>query len=566
MTVPFTISLVPLATASAIGNTTCINTSGQLNFTGSPFSTVSFTDGTTAYTQLLDSSGVGVWTSPVLASNTTYTLTYVTSGSPNVVCDNTLSSTATITVNPNNTVSPASSSPVLCVNTNLPLVTHATTGATGIGLATGLPAGVSASWSGNSITISGIPSNTGIFTYTIPLTGGCGSFSATGSIEVIPSNTVSAASSTPTLCVNTVLTPITHNTTGATGIGSALGLPAGVSASWSGNVITISGMPSVTGTFTYSIPLTGGCGSVAATGTITVNPIPTGITFVNSNLATCAGIQVNLAVTGTPGTLITWTGSPSSFTLGTTPILLPVTPTTTTTYTLTSATLNGCTIPLNVSATVTVSATPQFITQIPDITICTGGTLNIASQLTSTVASTTYEWSATRTNVIATDGSGVVINSGDETNIDQIVNLINALQSGTINLEVRPKVGTCYGASQQILITVQPIPAIVSTVSNKTVICNNESVTITSNSNPVATMYNWQINTATGVQIVGGATNGTSANGVVTLQLALTNPLVAGTISFDFTPVNGICTGATSVNAVTITVNPIPGTTYWFTS
>ncbi|NHM02221.1 choice-of-anchor L domain-containing protein, partial [Flavobacterium difficile] len=136
LTVPFTISLVPLATASAIGNTTCINTSGQLNFTGSPFSTVSFTDGTTAYTQLLDSSGVGVWNSPILASNTTYTLTYVTSGSPNVVCDNTLSSTATITVNPNNTVSPASSSPVLCVNTNLPIITHTTTGATGIGTPT----------------------------------------------------------------------------------------------------------------------------------------------------------------------------------------------------------------------------------------------------------------------------------------------------------------------------------------------------------------------------------------------------------------------------------------------
>jgi len=44
------------------------------------------------------------------------------------------------------------------------------------------------------------------------------------------------------------------------------------------------------------------------------------------------------------------------------------------------------------------------------------------------------------------------------------------------------------------------------------------------------------------------------------LQLALTNPLVVGTISFDFTPVNGICTGATITNAVTITVNPIPGT------
>ncbi|TAF08733.1 MAG: PKD domain-containing protein, partial [Flavobacteriia bacterium] len=38
--------------------------------------------------------------------------------------------------------------------------------------------------------------------------------------------------------------------------------------------ITISGTPTQSGTFTYSIPLTGGCGTVNATGTIIVNPEP----------------------------------------------------------------------------------------------------------------------------------------------------------------------------------------------------------------------------------------------------------------------------------------------------
>jgi len=44
-----------------------------------------------------------------------------------------------------------------------------------------------------------------------------------------------------------------------------------VSAAWATNTITISGTPTATGTFNYSIPLTGGCGTVNATGTITVN-------------------------------------------------------------------------------------------------------------------------------------------------------------------------------------------------------------------------------------------------------------------------------------------------------
>jgi hypothetical protein len=41
------------------------------------------------------------------------------------------------------------------------------------------------------------------------------------------------------------------------------GLPAGVTASWVSNTITIGGTPTA-GTFNYSIPLTGGCGSVIA--------------------------------------------------------------------------------------------------------------------------------------------------------------------------------------------------------------------------------------------------------------------------------------------------------------
>jgi hypothetical protein len=66
------------------------------------------------------------------------------------------------------------------------------------------------------------------------------------------------------------LTNITHTTTGTTGIGTATGLPAGVTAAWASNTITISGTPTASGNFSYSIPLSGGCGSVNATGTINV--------------------------------------------------------------------------------------------------------------------------------------------------------------------------------------------------------------------------------------------------------------------------------------------------------
>ena len=94
-------------------------------------------------------------------------------------------------------------------------------------------------------------------------------------VTVIPNNTAGAPSSTPTLCVNTTLTAITIATTGATGIGTPLNLPSGVNATWGSNTITITGTPAESGTFNYSIPLIGGCGTFSATGSITVNSRPT---------------------------------------------------------------------------------------------------------------------------------------------------------------------------------------------------------------------------------------------------------------------------------------------------
>ncbi len=105
------------------------------------------------------------------------------------------------------------------------------------------------------------------------------------------------ASSAPTLCANTTLTNITHITSGTAGIGTATGLPSGVSASWAANTITISGTPSTSGTFNYTIPLSGGC--VSASGTIIVTPSPSALTAITSSSTICASASVNLASAAT---------------------------------------------------------------------------------------------------------------------------------------------------------------------------------------------------------------------------------------------------------------------------
>jgi hypothetical protein len=85
--------------------------------------------------------------------------------------------------------------------------------------------------------------------------------------------TLSSAAGTDnqTKCLNTAITNIIYNTTGATGA-TFTGLPAGVTGAFAANKVTISGTPTVAGTFNYTVNLTGGSGTVKAIGTITVTP------------------------------------------------------------------------------------------------------------------------------------------------------------------------------------------------------------------------------------------------------------------------------------------------------
>jgi len=120
--------------------------------------------------------------------------------------------------------------------------------------------------------------------------------------------TATATPASTTICVNSLMTSITHNTTNTTGIGTATGLPAGVTATWANNKITISGTPTASGTFAYNIPLIGGCGTVSATGTITVTPtVGTPVFSLGSTSSRCvAGAKVTYTAIATNSTAVTY--------------------------------------------------------------------------------------------------------------------------------------------------------------------------------------------------------------------------------------------------------------------
>ena len=158
-------------------------------------------------------------------------------------------------------------------------------------------------------------------------------------ITVNANNTAGAASSSPSVCISTAIPTITHVTTGATGIGVATGLPTGVTASWASNTISITGTPSVAGTFNYSIPLTGGCGSVSATGTITVNSLLTTPTIGAITQPSCVNATGSVVLTGLPSSG-TWTINPGAISgTGTSTTLTGLNPNT---YNFTVTNANGC--------------------------------------------------------------------------------------------------------------------------------------------------------------------------------------------------------------------------------
>jgi hypothetical protein len=231
----------------------------------------------------------------------TYTYTATTTGGCSVA-----SATGTIVVTAANTISLSSASgtesQTVCISTPIANLTFATTGATGA-TSTTLPAGLTGSWAAGVYTVSGTPTVAGTYSFTVTTSGGCGVASTTASLVVTPNNTItlSSASGTDsqTVCINTAITNATYTTTGATNATFA-GLPAGVDGLWSGDVVTISGTPTASGTFNYTITLTGGCGVITKTGTIKVNAI-------NSiTLSSVAGTNSQTVCINTPITNLTY--------------------------------------------------------------------------------------------------------------------------------------------------------------------------------------------------------------------------------------------------------------------
>jgi hypothetical protein len=238
----------------------------------------------------------------------------------------------------------------VCIGTSIANIIYNYTGATGATV-TGLPSGVVPTYSAGVVTISGTPTVSGTFPYTVTLTGGC--VTTTGTIIVNPNNTLALSSAAGTdaqlLCANTALSNIEYSTTGATGA-SVTGLPTGIAASGF-NPVIISGTPTVSGPFTYTVTLTGGCGTVTTTGTVNLLSAPTVSSSSLINSTGSNGSAVITASSGVPSYNVSWTGAasgdPAGYEITTSGGTYNMTSLVPGSYTVTLTDANGCTAVTN---------------------------------------------------------------------------------------------------------------------------------------------------------------------------------------------------------------------------
>ncbi len=301
---------------------------------------------------------------------------------------------------------------------------------------------------------------------------------------------------------------------------------------------TISGsLPLNVGANIIDVLVTAQDGNTTKTYTITVNRSCPGISAVLSgNASICSGNSSNLSVAVTGGTspfaIVYSGGTVNNYTSGAN---IPVSPTGTTNYTLTSVTdANSCTGSVSGTALVTIK-TIVGITNVTAVNnpICPGSTTTLnANGVVGTNNVVTW-WTGS-------GGTGTNLGTGSS---------LPLVSQGTYYARVTGDCGSPVEAN--ITITLATVPV----VENKTAsICSGKEFIIKPTGVPVGTKYSWGIPTYSGTISGGSAQNLKDSISQTLVNSDVTN----GTATYTVTPSVGACNGNQFTATVTVYPLPIP--------
>ncbi|MBC7555205.1 MAG: Ig-like domain-containing protein [Taibaiella sp.] len=431
----------------------------------------------------------------------------------------TLDSVTSITVESVPVVGPVSGTTTFCEGTTSTL-TDTTTG----GVWSTSNAGI-ASVDASGV-VTGVGGGSAVISYTA--TNSCGPVSSTAAVTINP------------LPVAGSITGITNVCPGATTTLS----DAAAGGTWSSSdntIATVDGGGVVTGVATGAVTISytviNGCGTAAATASVTVNSLPdagtiTGPTFV------CISTTITISSTVAGGT---WSASDNTIASveGTTGVVTGVAPgSATITYTFT----NSCGIDTATSA-VTVGNLPSAGTITGTTTVCQGSTTVLADAVSGGT------WSTSDNTIASVNTSGIV----------------TGVSAGTATISYSV-INTCGTATATAPLTVNPLPS-AGTITGVTTVCESASTTLSD----TAGGGTWSSgNAAIATVDAGGNVTGV-AGGSVTITYSVTTSCGTATATATVTviafPNAGAITGTTTFCSGTTSIlsNAAAGGT-WATS
>ncbi len=437
----------------------------------------------------------------------------------------------------------------VCVNTAITVITYSVSG-TSASISPSLPAGLNGSYSAGVYTLSGTPTASGLFNYTITTTGGCSpTASAVGKITVASNPSSSGGTSTQSVCENSAITPIIY---GVSDTSTTSGLPSGVSSVYSKSQgqLVISGTPTVSGTFNYTVTTQGYCGSyISETGTINVGSLPI---MTSPNATTiCSGSSVNIALTSNIPSSYTWIGANNINTSG-------ESITTQSSSTLNDTITNNTGYSQIVTYTVTPTGGCPGTNQIVNVTVNPSPTATISG-------STTVCQNAAQPTITFTGSNGIPpytitynINGGTNQTVNTLASTATIPAStsaaGTftyslISVEDGSAAACSQAQSGSAIVTIDPLPT--ASAGGSHTICQNASYTLQNGeASAIGGSQTWTTNGS------GSITNG--ANTLIPTYTPVDGD-VGNTVTLLMTVTNtNSCAGATATANYYINVDGVP--------
>jgi len=402
----------------------------------------------------------------------------------------------------------------VCINSPIKNITYALASGVTDATVTGLPAGVSGVYSFRLYTISGTPTESGDFTYTVTTIGSCsGSHSASGTITVnpLPVPTLGSSDSDNIFCSGTSVTFTAGGGTNYNFRVNSGSVQNGVSPTFTTTSLTNGAVVDVIVTNSF------GCIATSTPITNIVNPVPTAT--ASNNGPVCPGTALNL--TGGPGGMIAygWSGPDNFSSAFRSPqVSASATLAMAGTYKIKVTNSFGC---QDSTTTNVVVRTPPAVTATNNGPVCVGSTLRLTG---GPALMSAYAWTGP-------NGFNSVQRS------PQVSSNATLAMAGTYTLTVTDNNG-CQNTSTTIAV-VNELP--VATAANNGPVCIGTTLSLTGGPDGMST-YSWTgpNSFASSLQSPTVSTSATAAMaGIYTLTV-----ISAG--------------GCSSATTTTVVVNPLP--------